>query len=236
MLKRFGGQRPNIVTLLATFACKEGLNNERYYLLFPWADSDLLGFWQKLEKPKRDHQNLCWISNQCYGIIDAIAYIHEPGITNDKNEPLYGRHGDIKPENVLWFCRDQKEILVLSDLGLAAEHRDATRSNIPGLSVPVTPNYRPPECDIDGPEGFINRSFDIWTLGCLFMEFIVWILRGWEGRQRFKIERCSTNIDVAGKDIYYEVMRSPDEEDKIVFKIKDVVEEASRKRIKSSRE
>ena len=228
MLKRFGGRRPNIVTLLATIARRESGKREQYYLLFPWAESNLLGYWKTKGKPKRDHESFNWISDQCHGIIVAIDFIHDPNELNSDGKRLYGRHGDIKPENILWFKREGKEILVLSDLGLCAVHRDVSRSNLPGMSIPVTPNYRPPECDMEGPLGYISRSFDIWTLGCLFLEFVVWILCGWEGRNKFNSERYSPYINGVETNVYFDVMRLADEENKHVFKIKDRVEKASR--------
>lgn len=229
MLKRFGGKHPNIVTLLATIARRESSEKEQYYLLFPWAESDLLGFWEKVGKLKRNHDSMSWIASQCYGIIEALAFIHDPKIWDHDGKRLFGRHGDIKPENVLWFKCFQHEILVLSDLGLAAEHRDISRSNLPGEKIPLTPNYRPPECDIEGPRGLISRSFDIWTLGCLFLEFIVWALCGWDGTKQFSEERFSRYINGVETNIYFEIVRSGNGKIEYSFKIKDKVEEASKK-------
>lgn len=233
MLKRFGGRRPNIVTLLATITHRESGKREQYYLLFPWAEGDLLGYWKTKWKPKRDHESFNWISDQCYGIIVATDFIHDPKELDSDGKQLFGRHGDIKPENILWFKREGKEFLVLSDLGLSAVHREVSRSKIPGTSIPVTPNYRPPECDMEGPLGKVSRSFDIWTLGCLFLEFVVWILYGWEGRDKFNSERCSPYINGVATNVYFDVMSSTNEADRHVFKIKDKVVEASRRSVDS---
>jgi serine/threonine protein kinase len=228
MLTRFGGNHRNIVTLLATLAWENGLAKQ-YCLLFPWAECDLLRYWERMKIPNRDYSTHKWIVNQYRGIIDAIAFIHKPNMKNSKGEPLYGRHGDIKPENILWFKKDTGGLLVLSDLGLAAEHRDASRSNIPGHDIPNTPNYRPPECDMDGKAGFISRSFDIWTLGCLFLEFIIWTLCGWDERESFRSERFSPYINGIQKDIYFDVCRLPEKKDAYAFKIKDAVTRVSRR-------
>jgi len=217
--------------LLATIARRESGKREQYYLLFPWAESDLLGYWKRNWKPRRDHESINWISDQCHGIVDAIDFIHDPKELNSDWEPLYGRHGDIKPENILWFKCDGKEILVLSDLGLADVHREVSRSNRPGMSIPVTPNYRSPECDMEG--GTISRSFDIWTLGCLFLEFMVWTLCGWEGRNKFNNERYSPYINGVQTNVYFDVMRLANEPNRCVFKIKDKVIEASWRSVNS---
>lgn len=222
MLKRFGGRHPNIVTLLATITCKVGTNVE-YYLLFPWAEGDLKAFWQS-GKSRWDHETVKWVSSQCRGIVEAVAFIHNPGYKNEDGQPMFGRHGDIKPENVLWFKRGGMETLVLSDLGIAAVHKEISRSAQPP-TMATTLNYKPPEHDMDGPQGWISRSFDIWTLGCLFLEFMVWTLSGWSGRKSFKDELMSpyTSHNLY-TDMYFEVLPSKTP-GKHVFKIKDKVTE-----------
>ena len=50
-------------------------------------------------------------------------------------------------------------------------------------------SYRPPECDLKG--GKIGQSYDIWTLGCLYLEFITWLLGGWELVKAFEEKRMS---------------------------------------------
>jgi len=233
MLKRFGGRHPNIITLLATITRKESSRREQYYLLFPWAECDLLGYWKRIGKPRRDHESFKWISDQCHGIIGAIDFIHDPKELDDDGNWLYGRHGDIKPENILCFKRDGKEILVLSDLGLTAVHRRVSRSNQRGKSIPMSPIYRPPECDMDGQTGFVSQSFDIWTLGCLFLEFVVWTLCGWEGRIEFNSERYALHINGSETNGYFDATRLENELNRGEFKIKDKVVEASTRPVNS---
>jgi len=43
---------------------------------------------------------------------------------------------------------------------------------LPGFS----PSYRPPDCDLPGVN--ISVKYDIWTLGCLFLDFLTWYLLG----------------------------------------------------------
>lgn len=231
-LKRFGGQHPHIVTLLSTISLQKE-SHEEFYLLFPWADSDLLGYWERHRNLKMSEDAWSWLIEQCYGIVGAVAFIHDPGnnMRDLQGKPLYGRHGDIKPENVLWFKKRQsiggRGALVLSDLGLAAVHRDTSRSNIPGEAIPRTPNYRPPECDMDGPKGHISRSFDIWTMGCLFLEFIVWALEGWDGRVDFRFKRCDSTYLNGETDVFFDIKRTEKEttytKSEYVFQVKDAV-------------
>lgn len=138
-----------------------------------------------------------------------MAFIHEPGdlMRDVQGSRLYGRHGDIKPENILWLSKRQSVgglgALVLSDLGLTSVHRDNSRSNVPGEIIERTPNYRPPECDMDGPQGHVSRSFDTWTLGCLFLRCIVWALEGWNGRVDFRFSRCNLGYLNGETDVFF---------------------------------
>ena len=233
MLERFSGHR-NIIALLATIVCKKSVGQD-YHLLFPWADGDLLAYWRRhIAKSRKTHRDIMWISAQVRGIVEAIHFIHNPSPTmlNVDGEVMYGRHGDIKPENVLWFVRGGEEILVISDLGLSDVHRETSRSNIPGFQIPATPNYRPPECDMAGRKGHISRSFDIWTLGCLFLEYVVWYLDGWDGRERFRSQRYSQYITGAETDVFFDVVTVASETNKYAFKIKDQVNKASLRRLR----
>jgi serine/threonine protein kinase len=143
-----------------------------------------------------------WIAEQCYGLVDAIDYIHDSGQKNEYGDPLFGQHGDIKPENILWYKLGEEEILVLSDLGIAAVHREISRSAQPP-TMTVTWDYRAPERDMEPPHhgmdadalGKISRAFDIWTLGCVFLEFIVWALDGNKGVRSFKMQRVSNYVE-----------------------------------------
>lgn len=97
-----------------------------------------------------------------------------------KSEELYGRHGDIKPENLLWFRYDGKDVkdpfgvLKIADFGLGRFHGRDSRSGIPASSVVSSPTYEPPECKLRRP---VARSYDIWSLGCLNLEFVTWLLK-----------------------------------------------------------
>ncbi|KAK1522511.1 CMGC protein kinase [Colletotrichum costaricense] len=222
-LKRFGGRHDHIVTLLATFS-RHTNNGLEYLLLFPWAECDLLDFWKRNTAIKRNHSFFLWTVDQIRGITGALSFIHDPkdeDLRHPNGQPLYGRHGDIKPENILWFKSEGLGKLVLSDLGLTRTHRQESRSNRPGENIPVSPNYRPPECDMEGVKGRISRSFDIWTLGCLILEFMVWVLDGWEGYEKFKERRMSPYITSHDTPIYFEILRVAGEQ--YAFNIKESV-------------
>ncbi len=195
MLSRFSGDaHPHLISLLATWEQRGD-----YYLLFHWAKCDLLQYWEsQKDPPHMSNERICWVAKQCAGLTDGLRQIHhytgQELKADGKKEAVYGRHGDIKPENVLWFVDPSGADgplgrLVLSDFGFGEFNSRASASNIPNDRVGRTPTYRPPECDVNG--GTISRSFDIWCLGCLCLEFVAWLLGGHDLISRFERSRMS---------------------------------------------
>lgn len=221
-LKKFSGKvHPHLVTLLATFT-----HQGYYHMIFPWAECDLDRYWEDNPQPDPGDAGLIrWISRQCLGIMEAVNVIHNP--SHLASEKRYGRHGDIKAENILWFKSqpdnpNDRGILVISDLGLTAINSDKSRSMQPNTGLKMTPSYRPPECDMKG--GTISRNYDIWTLGCFYLELVCWLLRGQPGKARFDAARTTPFIFGTRTNIYFDIEeRKKSAPGRFVFKVKDVV-------------
>lgn len=175
-MKRFNGRHDHLIKLLATFRFRDS-----YYLVFPWADGDLLDLWKRNPDPANLKARLKWASKQFLELAEALSLIHG-NHSDDEKRPLYGRHGDLKPENILWFKPPGSSSLgrlVISDFGLGRLHRPTDRRP---RRLAGTSTYRPPECDM--PDARISRAWDIWSLGCVFLEFTVWMLNGSEAVMR----------------------------------------------------
>lgn len=69
--------------------------------------------------------------------------------------------------------REKHGILVIADFGLMAFHRGQSRSLVPGAKLHGTPTYAPPEWQLNYQ---VSRSYDIWSLGCVYLEFITWLV------------------------------------------------------------
>jgi serine/threonine protein kinase len=111
---------------------------------------------------------------------------HEGDKHGDKD---CGRHGDIKPQNILWFTEELDlghGTLKISDFGLTAFHSELTTKVVPGKVRGLTQSYAAPEFDT-GPH--VSRPYDIWSLGCIFIDFITWVLLGYEGVEKFASKR-----------------------------------------------
>jgi len=97
------------------------------------------------------------------------------------------RHGDLKPDNVLNFARSPKTlgILKIADLGLAKEHLDPTGRRTQATKANFgTTHYEPPQVII---ASHVPRSrlYDIWSMGCIIFESVIWMLYGREGLEMF---------------------------------------------------
>lgn len=136
-----------------------------------------------------------WLSKQCLGLVSGLSLIHNA--VNEKSvsgKLIHGRHGDLKPENILWFKNHTDNhtdkgsfgTLKISDFGLARFHR--TQSNPLFERVPVSRTYRAPEYEA---AEMVSSSYDIWTLGCLLLEFVTWYLLGWKEVEEFANKRVA---------------------------------------------
>ncbi|KAI5918598.1 kinase-like domain-containing protein [Camillea tinctor] len=179
--------------LLATFETPYTSGNtpyHNYYLMFEWADMSLLDLW------KRGHPTIIeqctlsqWVAQQCQGLAKALDIIHEFKTHKSKSDPetrTHGFHGDIKPENILWYsnwegCGHPFGVLQITDFGLSSFHNTTTAIDIKARMLDHV--YSPPESKL---ARRISQSLDIWTLGCLFLDFAAWLADGMRGFDNFE--------------------------------------------------
>lgn len=127
-----------------------------------------------------------WLVEQCLGIASALVSIHGP-LDHGSGELRRLLHADIKPENILCF-RDPASVgppvLKLADFGEAK----FIESGVPlkASKVAHVLTYRPPE---HSPQGVITLNYDVWCLGCLFLDFVTWAILGQEGIDNFRADR-----------------------------------------------
>ncbi|KAI0016100.1 HET-domain-containing protein [Xylariomycetidae sp. FL0641] len=97
----------------------------------------------------------------------------------------YMRHGDLKPENILSFSSSKNRHsdragigdLRIADMGLAKRHFIATQDRKCGTSTRHgTALYEAPKNHLL--KG-LSRVYDIWGMGCITFEFILWLLYGY---------------------------------------------------------
>jgi serine/threonine protein kinase len=217
-LKRFSGnnQHQHLINLLLTYHYRD-----QYHLLFDWADGNLLDYWKKQYPlsgdPARDCKFARWVCEQWLGVVEGLQAIHKytshPSLpsreTKDPSNPrVHGRHGDLKPENILWFKRprsrqdttDNLGSFVISDFGLTMFHHNKTKSQVNPSNLARSPTYRPPEYDV---RKIVSQKCDIWSLGCVMLEFLIWYLLGWKGVEDFQTDRIKEDNCEIPEDVFF---------------------------------
>ncbi|PQE05915.1 kinase domain-containing protein [Rutstroemia sp. NJR-2017a BVV2] len=225
------GPHDHLIRLLATF--KQG---NQYHLIFPWAQCNLRKYWVDNANPEFDESTVLWSLDQMAGITDALMLVHNfmPSLPHDveggahltdttklsakEGQERFGRHGDIKPENMLWFgpeaiSQHAKGIVKLADFGLGRFHGKDSRSGLSPSGIIASPTYAPPECQLQRP---VSRSYDIWSLGCVLLEFVTWLLKGYSEEDAFSEFRGTENINGINDDNFFTIIYPNDRPDAII--------------------
>lgn len=168
-------KHPHLIQHYATFD-----TGEQYYVIFPWAEGgNLRDYWMSKDSVDRDADLALWCLRQMLGLTGALKALHD----------INFRHGDLKPENILNFIQADGDLLVVADVGVSRVHQHSTmKRNWPTISTATTPAYEAPEAVIEK-DLARSRRYDIWSLGCIFLEFSIWFLHGVESINSFSIAR-----------------------------------------------
>ena len=178
------------------------------------------------------------LAQQLFGLADALSLVHNQGLhRSDHNlsgDPLGPGYApqrtayihDIKPENLLMFIYNeagQRNYWIrLSDFSCAkvadvltmvsGKNRNSWRT----VSKSGTPVYRAPEAVM---RGKTSRPYDLWSLGCVYLEILVWFLGGYVALLRFREEReCLVTPDGREDEGFYYLPREGDK-----FRLREVV-------------
>ncbi|KAK2039812.1 kinase domain-containing protein [Colletotrichum somersetense] len=188
---------PHFIRAIARYT-----QENHHYFIFPWAQGgNLREFWKhqpSLSNASRTFSPhdwdvyIRWFFDQLVGLADAIEKLHYP-----PNEfGVSCRHGDLKPENILCFGlidsgtgKIPKGVkLVIADAGHAKVHEKVTDLRHDITNTPTGTNtYKPPEVVYLSKDAR-SRRYDIWSIGCLYLEFLIWILYDNEGLRKFRVD------------------------------------------------
>ncbi|KAI1421303.1 kinase-like protein [Xylaria sp. FL1777] len=198
LLKIQNLNNPHLIRHIATIQ-----QGNLFYVIFPWANGgNLSEFWMRPHASQaRSPKLFMWCFQQMLGMVDALFVLHD----------MNYRHGDLKPENILHFKGSSNSdarygkygSLVIADVGVSKVHIEATESRKKGTTTKATtPCYEAPEAEIDDgkPRG---RRYDMWSVGCIFMEFAIWLLYGYEAINGFKELRRANDDPFPQKAAYY---------------------------------
>jgi hypothetical protein len=184
-----------------------------HFLVFEWASGgNLQDLWKGLPHPARTAGLTKSVVEQLLGLAKALNAAHNLSPTTSY------RHGDLKPANILWFRTDDEiGILKIGDWGEAKVHfvnTEARRSNTSAKFG--TRRYEPPEVEVGTTLGDTlqaerkgrkrrSRLYDIWAMGCIALEFMIWLLYGQEELSRFNDE---VQGEYSSNSPFYQIKKS----------------------------
>ncbi|KAK1657390.1 kinase-like domain-containing protein [Colletotrichum godetiae] len=156
------------------FFCERG---QSYFIAFPWAEGgNLQEFWM-LHTSNREY--MLWSLQQMLGLSGALRKLHD----------INFRHGDLKPGNILHFPRGGLGNLVIADVGISKVHTAATyERSISTYTRATTPSYEAPEATQKTKKPR-PRRYDIWSMACIYLEFVIWMVHGFSAINSFAESR-----------------------------------------------
>lgn len=156
---------PHIVKILAAFEYENQPN-----LVFLKSDTNLRLFLRNrdLGLGQSNYSNIfdAPIWEQTWGIVNALSRIH-------RREDKIVFHGDLKPDNILVNLHGHKFQFLIADFGSSIKHNPSSGSK--EYHAGGDPGYGPPEGRDRG------RRCDIWCMGCIIMEILLFVVRGFAG-------------------------------------------------------
>ncbi|KAF6234580.1 hypothetical protein HO173_007206 [Letharia columbiana] len=203
----------HIVTHRATWT-QEG----RYYMLFPYAQCNLRQYmeWIRFGAPKKE--NIMWLLRQFRGLAEALKDIHNLSgagdlqsapnlVTHSGGDRKAGYHHDLKPENILFYKVSGN--FEISDFGSSKVHTYRSGSHNT-KSAHGTLTYEPPEA-----AGETSRPYDVWSLGCVFLEILIWAVLGFPSVKKFGEERDDrrypgSHVNIAKDDAFWQMLQNGD--------------------------
>ena len=184
----------HIVTHHATWT-----QDGRYYMLFSYAQCNLRQYMRRRNFGEPTKRNILWLLRQFLGLSHALREIHNlsntdavpEGSTNllapTANLRKSGWHHDLKPENILYF-RDLSPLggaFQIADFGSGKVHTYRSGS-VNTRSPNGTLTYEPPEAV---KEGATSRPYDMWSMGCVFLELLIWAAFNYKSVKSFTSDR-----------------------------------------------
>lgn len=158
-----------------------------------------------------------WTIRQFLGLLDGLAAIHRMSASDGCQSHMQCRHGDLRPANILVMhasevsrnhaigvanCR-----LQIASMAMAQLFQDESQYTVPS----ETGTYQGPECHL---QVAIGPLYDIWSLGGLFLELIIWYLEGPSGLKAFANKRLAPDPLYGGRvtDDYFFTLGVEDEQ------------------------
>lgn len=197
---------PHLIRHIA--ACRAESDPPLRCIIFPFASGgDLKDYWNKGDVTPRTPRLVHWSLKQMQGLAKGIRDLHS-GFQGKTGSNV--RHGDLKPQNILIFEDEGEEKrLVVADVGIAKVHMGPTavRTQKATGTQATTRAYEAPEAHQKADRANLPRSraYDIWSLGCIFLEFTIWLLFDVHAVNCFGQHRPRTWTESEGPGGFYDI-------------------------------
>lgn len=180
--------------------------------------------WMQFGAPTKE--NIMWLLKQLRGLAEALKDIHNlssigPSLPTPSPAPNLvapqlqmrksGWHHDLKPENILLYKSSGHErgTFQISDFGSGKIH--TYRSGSVNTRSPIgTLTYEAPEAKL---ERATSRPYDMWSLGCVFLELLIWAVLDYGAVETFASERVDrrhpgSQTDLIEDDSFWQMAES----------------------------
>ncbi|KAL9119591.1 MAG: hypothetical protein Q9187_003854 [Circinaria calcarea] len=205
----------HIVTHLASWT-----HEKKDYMLFPCAQCNLRQYMEQTRFDVTNKECLLWFLEQLRGLAQALRNLHNfddtrsptPSSTLVAPDPVRksGWHHDIKPENILYFqdIGAKHGTFRVTDFG-SGKIQNYRSGSVNTRSPNGTLTYEPPEAKL---EGATSRPYDVWSLGCVFLELLIWAVFDDEAVKSFANERVArrfpdSQIDEGKDDTFWQIKK-----------------------------
>ncbi len=175
-------------------------------MLFPYAQCNLREY---MEKNRFNKKDALWLLDQFHGMAGAVKRIHDlsevetPISKSTLSTPTAGErrtayHHDLKPENILFFSDGSSSRGTFRISYWGSGKVNTYRHSSYHTKSPIgTLTYEPPEYTYDGKT---SRPYDIWSLGCVFLELLIWAVLGSPTVETFSEQRDDKRNANSGTD------------------------------------
>ncbi|KAM7213462.1 Protein kinase-like domain containing protein [Rhypophila decipiens] len=206
LLKMRQFNNPHLIKHIA--ACRAESDPPIRCIIFPFASGgDPCAYWDSGDTQPRTAELVQWSLQQMHGLATAVHDLHG-GFPDDPRSNV--RHGDLKPQNILIFeDPGEEKRLVIADVGIAKVHMGPTavRTQKATGTFATTRSYEAPEAHPDTKKRDERRSrtYDVWSLGCIFLEFTIWLLFNVRAVNDFAAHRPKIWTGYDGPGGFYEI-------------------------------
>ena len=155
---------------------------------------------RRIEFDARDRNSCGWLLRELAGLADALHHIHNLSyaggtfsgnslVIHNRTTRKSGWHHDLKPENIL-FYRDRGSTygkFCIADFGSGKVHTYRSGS-VDTITANGTLTYEPPEAQS---EGRTSRPHDVFSLGCVLLELLIWAVEDYQSVKAFSSNRIA---------------------------------------------